>query len=290
MIDLLMIDATYLWHKSPKYVVQEDVTSHFKPSIADMKILEDESLSYRVLNLQNPFNNAEPSYYHKSIGGYSGVKMQRYQDLIERRLSGEMGSIISSLQNQGRGLELAFNEANALNMLNNKYVIYNPGASPLVSSDGYGNAWLVKTVSEVSNADEEMAALSVLSKDKAIVDVSKFKSNSDSYSGEGSIELVAYEPNHLTYEFSSSSAELAVFSEVYYNKGWNAYIDGKPVDYIRANYILRALDIPSGKHSVEFKFEPDSYRIGNLIALISSILLMLILGLGAYAAYKESRA
>ncbi len=289
MIDLMMIDATYLWHKSPKYIAQKKVSNHFKLSKADKKILEDESLSYRVLNLQNPFNNAEPSYYHKSIGGYSGVKMQRYQDLIERRLSGEMNSIVSSLQNQGRGLDQAFARANVLNMLNNKYVIYNPQADPLVSTSGYGNVWLVKDVKYVDGADQEIAALSTLNDAVAILDKTKFESDSEKYSAKGEVKLVSYEPNNLMYEFKSADAQLAVFSEVYYKKGWNAYIDGEKVDYIRANYILRALDVPAGQHSIQFKFEPKAYVQGNLIALISSIVLLLILCLGAFMVYRESK-
>lgn len=287
LLDVTMVNWKYFGHKDKSYT-KKTIVGTFSESLADKEILKDQSLDYRVLDLNNPFNNAITSYYHKSIGGYSGVKMQRYQDLIERQISLEMNGIIGALQNQGKGLDQQFAGSQVLNMLNMKYVIYNPEALPLKNEYANGNAWLVKDVQSVNSADEEMEKLNTSDlRTSAILDVGKFQVSKTEFAGEGKVELVSYEPNNLVYKTNTKSDEFAVFSEVYYDKGWNAYLDGVKVPYVRANYILRAMEIPKGEHEIEFKFEPKAYFVGNKIALVSSILLVLLLLIGVGKSVRD---
>jgi len=174
---------------------------------------------------------------------------------------------------------------NVLNMLNTKYFILNPSNRPLVNDFALGNAWFVDEVQMVKSADEEINALSAFDPSKtAIVDeefsaVLNVNLEKDSLS---QIELISYEPNYLIYKTSSSKSQLAIFSEIFYAKGWNAYIDGELHPHLRANYVLRALPVPAGNHQIEFKFEPKSYAIGRTISFISSLLVLLMFagGLG----------
>ena len=242
-----------------------------QPSPVDMDILRDTDLNYRVMNASvSTFNDATTSFFHKSIGGYHGAKMKRYQELIERHIArGNMA---------------------VLNMLNTKYFIMadketgqpwkqtNPGA--------LGNAWPVKEIQWVENSDAEIAALNGFDPArKAIVDkryqpvLEGFTAQNDATAW---ISLVGYEPNHLVYEYQSQFPQFVVFSEIFYSKGWNAYIDGEPAPHIRANYVLRAMAVPAGNHEIVFKFEPLNYARGEKIALVSSIgIVLLILGVAA---------
>ncbi|MGQ9847962.1 MAG: YfhO family protein, partial [Bacteroidales bacterium] len=272
---LFIID---LWPVNKRYVHDEmfveasKAKEPFRPSNADLQILQDPDPYYRVLNLAtNTFNDASTSYFHKSIGGYHGAKMKRYQELIEN--------------------QIAKNNFNVLNMLNTKYIIirdqnqepvaqYNPKA--------LGNAWFVKAYKIVANADSEMAALKNFKPDSlAIVDkrfeneIKNFNFNVDTTA---TIKLVFYSPNKLSYEYNAQSPQFTVFSDIYYDKGWNLYIDGKKSPYFRANYILRAAILPSGKHQIEFVFEPSSYYITENISLASSLLLLF---LAVFMVYKE---
>lgn len=227
---------------------------------ADQMILQDKSLSYRVLNLTvSPFNDATTSYYHKSIGGYHGAKIRRYQDVIEQHIS---------KNNQG-----------VLDMLNTKYLITREPKQPVVLSPTHaGNAWFVDTVKYVNSPDEEIASLEgIKPKEVAYIDQSKFQIQKLQYdSAAREIKLTEYKPNHLTYTANAETDGFAVFSEVYYEKGWQAYIDGKETDHVRVNYILRGLEIPKGEHQIEFKFRPKTFFIGNKIALFSSWALILM--------------
>jgi hypothetical protein len=267
VIDLWTVDKRYLNDSSfkPKGV------NTAQPTPVDLDILQDKTPDYRVLNLSvDPFNDATTSFFHKSIGGYHGAKMKRYQELIERYI--------------GKG------NMTVLNMLNTKYFIVanketgqpmkqtNPGA--------LGNAWPVRHIKWVDNADAEIAALGEFDpSSEAVVDkryqptLEGFIARDDSTA---SINLVSYEPNHLVYEYHSQIPQLIVFSEIFYDKGWNAYIDGELTSHIRADYVLRAMAVPAGKHGIEFKFEPVSYVRGEKIALVSSIgVVLLILGVAA---------
>jgi hypothetical protein len=269
LVDLWGVDKRYLG--TDKFQ-RETIAQAFQPTAADQIILRDTSLSYRVLNLQNPFNEAQTSYFHKSIGGYHGAKLRRYQDLIERQIS--------------------TNNQQVLNMLNMRYLITGDPKQPVQRNPGaLGNAWFVSEVKTVNSPDEEMAALSTLNPaTEAVVDVSKFPElKPATYNITGStISLTGYSPDEVKYRYNATNAGLVVFSEVYYAEGWQSFIDGKPAPHIRANYVLRAMQVPAGAHTIEFKFEPKSYAIGNGVSLASSIALVLVLvGAGVYAARRK---
>jgi hypothetical protein len=164
-----------------------------------------------------------------------------------------------------------------LNMLNLKYIITDPNGQPLVNPYANGNAWLVKKVQLAGNADEEMKLLGEIDTKTVLVADKKYAAEINTNTGKdtsATISLISYKPNHLIYEFKSNSDQVAVFSEIYYDKGWNAYINGETVPYFRANYLLRAMNLKAGAYKIEFKFEPKSYSTGNMLALISSIILI----------------
>lgn len=231
--------------------------------------------NYRVMNLDNPFNSASVAYFHKSTGGYHAAKLARYQDMIDFYISKE----INMLQNP--------EQTKVLNMLNNKYYLYQ-GKLVLENPYAYGNAWFVKDVSIVDNANEEILEVGKVNPkqtavvNKAFDNVLPQKSFDNS---QAQIVMNDYKPNHLQYTSKSSSDQLAVFSELHYKDDWVAYIDGKEVPHLRANYILRALPIPAGEHKVEFKFEPKMIAIGDTISLISFIIILLALGYGIYVSF-----
>lgn len=271
--DILGVDKRYL--NENDFVTKRKASKPPVKSKADIDILKDTDPNFRVVNLAgNPFNEATTSYYHKSIGGYHAAKMRRYSDLIDAHLSQ--------------------NNQEVFNMLNTKYFIRaeaDGNQSALKNPGAYGNAWFVNSVKWVSSADEELAALgSETLRTSAIVD-ERYRSmlDKDQFTGMGTVDLVDYKPNHLTYNTNTSSDELLVFSEIYYNngKGWQAYLDGKAVDHLRVNYVLRGMPVPSGKHTVEFKFFPRSYYTGEKISLGCSILSVLfICGMG-YTAFRR---
>jgi hypothetical protein len=267
LIDLWTVDKRYLNDsKFDKQIIE----THFQESPADQQILQDKDLSYRVINIQNPFNDARTSYFHKSIGGYHGAKLRRYQDLIDRHI--------------------AQNNMKVLNMLNTRYFITGQPQQPVQRNPGaLGNAWFVSTVKPVNSPDEEIDALKDFDPaTEAVVDVSKFPMDTRSFSTAGStVKLVTYNPNEVTYHVIAAQAGLVVFSEIYYKDGWNAYIDGQLTPHIRVNYALRALQVPAGKHIVEFKFEPQEYFMGNTITLVSSVVLMLLLVGGVALAMRR---
>ncbi|RSK30171.1 YfhO family protein [Hymenobacter metallilatus] len=254
LVDLWGVDKRYL---NDGNFQQETIAEQFVPSPADQQILQDKDLSYRVLNLQNPFNEAQTSYFHKSIGGYHGAKLRRYQDLIERQISS--------------------NNTGVLNMLNTRYVITGDPKQPVQRNPGaLGNAWFVREVQQVQSPDEEIKALTTANPaTTAVVDASKFPLSKTTYPTTGaSIALTKYTPNALTYRANAPQDGLVVFSEIYYADGWKAFIDGKEAPHLRANYVLRALPVPAGTHTIEFKFEPSEYALGNTVSLVSSVLLI----------------
>ncbi|WP_299579071.1 YfhO family protein [uncultured Sunxiuqinia sp.] len=282
-VDLWPVNKRYL--NNDDFVAARKAEVPFTPSVADQEILKDKSLEYRVLNLSvSPFNDASTSYFHHSIGGYHGAKMKRYQELIEFEISPEIQTLGSRLQQVSTqaDMDAVFDGLGVLNMLNTKYVIYNPKAAPLFNAQALGNAWFVKDIKLVQNADEEIAALEGFDPTaEAIVD-ERFSDAislvSFSPGNQPVIELKEYQPNYLKYEATvGEGTPLAVFSEIYYPKGWNAYLDGQLVEHVRANYVLRAMPVPQGIHEIEFKFEPQSYVIGNRISLASSLILILAL-------------
>ena len=253
------------------------------PADQEIKRLAGDS-HYRVLNLQNPFNEAFTSAFHSSIGGYHGAKMKRYQELITYGISNEMNDLIESLRSGNPNFEDQY----ILNMLNTKFIKYGPAKENIMPNPAaFGNAWLVTNVEKVNSADDEILALQELStRTTAVINVSKFDDIQDQYQGKGSIQLLDYKPNKLVYQANLDEKGLACFSEIYYPEGWSAKIDGNEAEIIQANYVLRALDIPEGSHEIVFEFQPDSYFIGNKLNYVFSILMFGLFGFGVFRAYK----
>ncbi|MCK9414057.1 MAG: hypothetical protein M0Q53_17275 [Prolixibacteraceae bacterium] len=286
LVDMWGVNKRYL--NDNNFVQEQNARNPYPATKADKEILKDKT-EYRVLNLSvDPFNEASTSYYHQSIGGYHGAKMRRYQELINFRIDGEirqLGSKLNALKTDS-GVDSLFIGLNALNMLNTKYMIYNPEAPPIPNSKAFGNAWIVNGYQLVDNADQEIAALGKADLKKTVVVDKKFQSLLGAVStGNGSISklsLTSYSPNKLVYSYSGKGNEIAVFSEIYYPKGWNAYIGDKPVPYFQANYVLRAMFIPEGTYDITFKFEPLSYRVGKQVSMVSSLLLLFFIGFVLY--------
>ncbi len=264
LIDMWTVNRRYLNNDS--FVRKSVDAVPFQPSVADEIIMKDKDPNFRVFNqtVGNPFADASTSYFHKSLGGYHGAKLRRYQELID--------------------LHLAKGNMNVYNMLNTKYfIVPDPqGGQPQmqINMEALGNVWFVNNARMVNNADEEINALTDFVPTETAVYDKRFASQLEgriiSKDSTATISLTDYKPNHLTYKSQTGSDQLAVFSEIYYDKGWNAYIDGKSAPYFRANYVLRAMIVPTGSHTIEFKFEPKVYATGEKIAYASSILLVLL--------------
>lgn len=291
--DLWPVNKKYLNNDS--FETKSKAESPFQLTKASQEILKDTDPNYRVLNIAaNTFNDASTSYFHNSVGGYHGAKLLRYQEMIEHHIAPEMQQLRSRLGNiqSQADVDTVFQGLDVLNMLNTRYVIYNPEAAPLYNSQALGNAWFVGDLELVENADEEIEAIgdfdaaSVAIVDHRFADVLtdvSFAPRTQPF-----IQLKEYKPNYLSYEATvENGTPLAVFSEVYYPAGWNAYLDAEPVEHVCANYILRALPVPEGKHEIEFKFEPKSYFVGNKISLISSLILILALVAAGISEYKK---
>jgi hypothetical protein len=279
---LVLID---LWSAGKRYLDSSrfERMRSFSPTAADNAILQDKSY-YRVLNLSaSVFNDNTPtSWFHKSIGGYHGAKLKRYQELID-------SAIIRELTLFSRASEKAtsfndflplFGQTPALNMLNARYVILDPQAAPLVNTHALGNAWFADKPVFAENANAELAFVNDIDPAReAAIDVRfrnlVLKASYQPAPGD-SIRLVSYEPNELIYKYNSASEAMAIFSEIYYPAGWKCYIDGKETPYFRADYVLRGAVVPAGSHELRFAFRPASYFTGNKISLASSIILILM--------------
>lgn len=292
LADLLPVAKRYL--NDDNFARKRRIETLIEPTAADNMILQDKS-QYRVLDANvNIFNDAKPSYFHKNIGGYHAAKLRRYQELINMQIEPEIGQLFGAFGHAKAFSDIAptLDSLGVLNMLNMKYVIYNKDAAPLVNPYANGNAWFVNNVRIAENADQEMKLVGEIDTkhemvvDKEFASVVLAKTTPDTTAH---ISLKSYLPNHLVYEFESKTDQMAVFSEVYYDKGWNAYINGQKVDYVRANYLLRAMPLKAGKYDVEFKFEPVSYSLGNTIALSSSVALILSLLGFALLQWKKSK-
>ncbi len=258
VFDLLPVGKRYL--NENNFVEKTNIEDEFAMTDADRMIKQDpDHKNFRIYNDDDPYNNAKPSYHHNSVGGYNPAKLAIYQDLIERQLS--------------KGNMKVFD------MLNTKYfVVQNPqgGAQVAQQNPGaMGNCWLVKNIQFVNNADDEMKALDNFNpKDTAIIDKRyqpKIK-GMPQLDSTASIKLLENINDTIRYGFNAATPQFAVFSEIYYDKGWNAYVDGNKRDYVRVNYVLRGMSLPAGKHKIEFIFEPASYKRGNTIALWATIL------------------
>lgn len=281
--DMWLIDKRYL--NSDNFVRKEAKAKLQTPSAADTYILQDDS-HFRVLNISvSTFNDASTSLYHKSIGGYHGAKLKRYQELIETSLMSDI-EILRRVGGSAQTIEefeSAFNSTSTLNMLNARYVIYNPEADPLINSNALGNAWFVENTVIAENASEELGSLGSIDPATMAVIDKRFQDlaakNTYPPADGDRIELLSYEPNELIYSSTTAKENLAIFSEIYYPAGWKSYIDGVETPHFRVNYVLRGMLIPAGNHEIIFRFEPASYNTGNKISYASSALyILLILG------------
>ncbi len=273
LIDLLGVNLRYL--NKEDFVSANKMEVPFNPTPADLQILQDPDPHYRVFNQSERIDaSARTSFFHKSLGGYTAAKLGRYQELIDAHISRGNSSVI--------------------NMLNAKYVLRagaNGELQAIRNPQALGNAWLVKQVQEVANADEELMALSEFNPaSEAIIDQRFTNGLSKSYSGEGTIKLTQYDPKEMKYSYSATDKQLAVFSEIYYPDGWKVILDdGKELDIIRANYVLRAVELPAGSHKLTFKFAPKSYYAGAYIDLTCLIILGLLLIYTVWTEYQNYR-
>ncbi|UPT66826.1 MAG: YfhO family protein [Sphingobacteriales bacterium JAD_PAG50586_3] len=281
--DIIMVDQRFLNAKS--FTAKKELQVPFPKNNAINSILTDNTPGKRTLNLAGSFTqDASVSYYTSSIGGYHGAKLKRYQQLIDFRIDGEIDMIRKTLSGGGLNdsiIDAMYRGTPTLNMLNTKYIIVNPNYPALSNPYAFGPAWFVKDLQLVENPDAEILALNKIDpKQTAVVDkafeaqMAGFKPSFDSAA---TIKLASYQPNHLVYESNTATDQLAVFSEIYYKNGWNVYVDGKATDYVRANFVLRAMKVHAGKHKIEFKFEPAEYKKGEGVALAGSIILFLAL-------------
>ena len=278
LVDMWDVNKRYLY--DGQFVEKQEQTRTFEPTETDKIILQDKDLNYRVLNLaSNTFNENNTSYWHKSIGGYHAAKLRRYQEMIEEHISTEMNSLFKEVAEAGGDMDsLDASKFPVLNMLNARYFIFpleGGQTVPLRNPFALGNAWFVDEVQYVNNANEEIEAIHGIDPLHQIVVDKRFESIVQASSASDStcsITLTAYEPNDLKYEVNSSKGGTVVFSEIYY-PGWQAYIDGEKVEHGRANYILRAMNVPAGQHVVEFKFDPDTLHATETIAYIAFALL-----------------
>ena len=262
LFDLVQVNLRYV--NEDDFKQARKIDKPFTASNADLQILKDKT-HYRVANFSgDPFQDGRTSYFHKSIGGYHAAKMGRYQDLIEFQLGKQNMQIF--------------------NMLNVKYFIIpddNGKEEAQQNPNANGNAWFVNEIKYVQTANEEIKALDSLNTKKIAIlkDLNSYgfedskKYNVDSLA---TIKLTKYSLNALSYESFSNQNEFAVFSEIYYKDGWNAYIDGELKPHLNVNYVLRGLEIPAGNHRIEFKFEPKVIQTGSTISLMSYVLLFLI--------------
>jgi hypothetical protein len=283
LIDLWSVDKRYL--DADRFERPSTIQKSFTPSVADAFILKDLSQK-RVLNLAaSPFNDNSPtSYFHKSIGGYHGAKMERYQELIDSCIYPELAQFGGAAQKAQsvEELQMAFNSTSvpALNMLNTKYIIYNSAALPLVNPNAPGPVWFAEKPLIAENANKEIAMVKSFNplKEATIDNIFKDQIRNSSYPvlENEKIDLVSYQPDELVYKYSAREEKLVVFSEIYYPAGWKCYLDGKESNYFRTDWVLRGMVVPAGNHEIKFTFKPVSYYMGNKISLASSLLLILL--------------
>ena len=286
LADLWGVDKRYL--NKEHFVTVRNFDAQFNPRPVDNAIHQDTDLSYRVLDLSvNTFNDAIVSYHHKTVGGYSPAKLQRYQDLIDFHIAPEMSRVASDINaviptaRTVADLEGGLKYYPVLAMLNTKYIVIDGNSYPLTYDYRLDNAWFVERSRTAPTADAEMAALGEIdpAREAVIFDAQAAEGTAAEYPGaaEGSIVLKEYSPNRLSYDVTAAAKGLAVFSEIYYPAGWKAYIDGEEVPILRADYTLRALLIDEGSHEVEFVYDPGSFTIGKNISLASSLAIILAL-------------
>ena len=282
LVDMFPIDKRYL--NNDKFVSKQKSLQPFTASTADQAILADNALDFRVADItKDMFNDASTCYFHKSLGGYCGAKLRRYQDVITQYLNGELNQLRSAKST--RDLTEALMNQKVLNMLNTKYIIYNPDAQPFPNHFAYGNAWIANDIQWVDTPNEEIDAIATTNLRRTAIINKEFVQQVGDYQVTDSImptiELTEYQPNKLTYNFSGVSTGsttanyLVVFSEIWTEKGWKMTIDGQEQPLLRANYLLRAAMIPAGEHEIVMEYAPKAYKMGNTVSFVSSLIMVL---------------
>ena len=281
--DMWSVNKRYLYDE--QFIPKSEQTATFRKTQTDELILQDPSLDYRVLNFAgNTFEENNTSYWHKSVGGYHAAKLRRYQEMIDHHIAKEMQAAYQEVATAGGQMD-SVNAAKfpVLNMLNTKYFIFPAGQQgqtvPIENPYTFGNAWFIDKIQYVNNANEEIDAIGQVDLQQTAIVDSKFKEalkgvNEGYKDSLSTIRLTSYEPNQLVYETSSPQDGIVVFSEVYY-PGWTATIDGKPADIARADYILRAMNVPAGKHTIEMRFDPQSLHITAMALLLVGVIILI---------------
>ncbi len=286
LVDLWMVDKRYL---NKENFEKNFISTQFEPTEADNVMRADSTNgSFRVLNLNNPFAETHTSYYFQSLGGYSPVKIRRYQDLIENDLTGEIQFIGETLNKGATSLEF-MKEARVINMLNTRYLKASENKTGVITNPyAMGPAWFVQKVITVKDPNEEIAAVRTIDpKTDAVIDINKFKVSKQQFDSGGVIKQTEFRSNYISYDADNANSGLAVFSEIYYPEGWEFTIDGKEAELIRVNYLFRAAEIPAGKHKLEMRFRPKSYLVGNEISRYSTLLVYGLFITGIVLAFKK---
>ena len=296
VIDLYPIDRRYL--NNDNFISKKLADRPFTATKADKYILQDSDPDFRVVNLtKDVFNDASTSYYHKSIGGYNGAKLRRYQDVITQYLSVEVkrfGSIFNSITTED-DFGAAMQQQKVLNMLNTRYVIYNPDVEPLVNPCAMGNAWAVNDIRWVETPNEEIDAIASTDVAHTAIISKDFQSELQGFAPSDAqncnISLDYYKPNKVGYSFSSDKDQLVVFSEIWtQTDGWHLFIDGNEHPIIRANYLLRAAKIPAGSHEISMSYTPSIWKTGNTIQFASSLLMLLGIAVACLISFKNKKS
>ena len=303
MIAITVLCLADMWQVNKRYLndgmfVEKSVREQAQPMTqTDRQILQDKALDYRVLNFaSNTFNENETSFYHKSIGGYHAAKLRRYQELIDAYISPEMQKTMPAIAQAGGDMTKVNGNSifPVLNMLNAKYFIVPLQDNKTVAIQNpyvYGNAWFVDKITYVKNANEELDGLGKLDlRHEAIADA-RFRSQLGESKAQDStsiVKITAYEPNQLTYDVRSATGGIVVFSEIFYPE-WTATVDGKAVELGRVNYVLRALNVDKGHHTVVLTFDPKSVKQTETVAYLSYGVLLLVVLLGVYFKRKEDK-
>ncbi|HLA56273.1 MAG TPA: YfhO family protein [Flavobacterium sp.] len=289
--DLFFVDKKYVKADERTFVSASEVSQPFQPTQADVLILKD-TTTYRVYEVQGRLQ-ARTSYFHKSVGGYSAVRPRRMDQIFDYQVDPKLNTLFQTIDTTSLHLTKSLPILNALNV---KYMILEVGEGqsiPVTNPFAYGNAWFVDDVKMVNTADEEMKALGNLDLKKTAVvnqkDAEGIAIKAVAKDTVSFIRLETYKPNYIRYQSQTDVERLAIFSEIYYPKGWNAYIDGKKAPHFRADYTLRAMLVPAGMHKIEFKFEPEVIKTGGTIALASSLGMILLLVGGIYVENKKKR-
>ena len=286
LADMIPVAQRYL--NNNNFVSKRKVEVPFQATAADNAILKDQDPNFRVLDLtKNIFNDASTSYFHHSIGGYHGAKLQRYQDLIDHYLQTEIQAVQETFQNNPtlQSINTVLAKQQVLNMLNTRYFIFSPQSPPVTNYNAFGDAWIVSQIDWVETPNQEIDDLGLKDLSTTAVIHKEFEHILSGFTPSdtirGAIQLESYQPNELTYTYNAPDKSLVIFSEIWTQKGWKLYIDEQEEPIIRANYLLRAALVPAGKHTIVMRYEPAVWAVGETVSLASSIILLLLVVLFA---------